>query len=143
MKKLLLLLAFFSFVQFAAPPKEGIKGQVFWVSGDQMPGPGKSVSPQLGVVRDILIFKKLTVGDVNQNGQFIDVKDAEPVTTVRSNSDGTFKAKLPPGDYSVFTREPAGLFANIIDHDGCVNCITVKPKSFAWMSITIDYEASY
>jgi hypothetical protein len=143
MKKLLLLLAFFSTLQFTTPLKEGIKGQVFWLSGDQMPGPGKKNSPQLGVVREILIYKKITVDEVVRKDQFVEITDAEPVATLRSNADGTFKVKLPPGEYSVFSREPNGLFANIIDQNGCINCVTVKPKTFAWVVITIDYEAVY
>ncbi len=143
MKKLLLVLAFFGIVQFTKGPKEGIQGQVFWLSGNQMPGPGKSISPQHGVTREIIVYKAATLKDVEQSDQFFNNVKTELVTKAMSKVDGSFKIKLPPGKYSVFTQEPKGLFANIIDKDGCVSCVEVRPKKYAWMIITVDYEAAY
>lgn len=143
MKKLLLLLAFFGIVQFTKGPKEGIQGQVFWLSGNQMPGPGKSILPQHGVTREIIVYKAAMLKDVEQNGQFFSTVNTELVTKAVSKADGSFKIKLPPGKYSVFTQESKGLFANIIDQDGCVSCVEVRPKKYSWMTITVDYEAAY
>ena len=66
MKKLFLILAFFGIVQFTKGPKEGIQGQVFWVSGNQMPGPGKAIPPQQGVTREVVVYKAATLQDVEQ-----------------------------------------------------------------------------
>jgi len=143
MKKLLVALAFFSLIQSAKAPKEGIDGQVFWISGDQMPGPGKVLTPQQGVVREILFYNRLTLNDVKLENQFAHNITAEPVASLWSKADGTFRVKLPPGTYSAFTREPAGLFANNIDRDGCISCVVVKPRQFSWLVISIDYEAAY
>ena len=143
MKKLLLVLAFFGIVQFSKGPKEGIQGQVFWLSGNQMPGPGKSISPQYGVTREIIVYKAATLNDVEQSDQFFNNVKTELVTKAMSKVDGSFKIKLPPGKYSVFTQEPKGLFGNMIDKDGCVSCVDVRPKKYSWMTITVDYEAAY
>ena len=143
MKKLLLVLAFFGIVQFTKGPKEGIQGQVFWLSGNQMPGPGKSIPPQNGVAREIVVYKAVTLNDAEQSDQFFNNVKADLVTKAMSKPDGTFKIKLPPGKYSVFTQEQKGLFANIIDQDGCVSCVEVRPKKYTWMTITVDYEAAY
>jgi len=143
MKKLFLVLAFFGIVQFTKAPKEGIQGQVFWVSGNQMPGPGKAIPPQLGVTREIVVYKAATLQDVEQKDLFFTSVKTELVTKVVSKSDGTFKIKLPPGRYSVFTQEQKGLFANIIDQNGCVSCVEVRPKKYSWVAITVDYEAAY
>lgn len=143
MKKLFLLVAFFSLVQASKPPKAGIAGQVFWVSGDQMPGPGKTTSPQQGISREIIVYEKVTTDNVEQRGQFIPEINKEPVAKIWSKPDGSFKIKIVPGEYSVFTREPAGLFANTIDQKGCINCVVVKPREFTWVTITVDYEAAY
>lgn len=143
MKKLLLVLAFFGFVQFTKGPKEGIQGQVFWLSGNQMPGPGKSISPQYGVVREIVVYKAATLQDAEQNDQFFSNVKTELVTKAMTQADGSFKIKLPPGRYSVFTQETKGLFANTIGQDGCVSCVDVKPKKYTWTTITVDYEAAY
>ena len=143
MKKLFLLLAFFGIVQFTKGPKEGIKGQVFWISGNQMPGPGKAIPPEQGVTREIVIYKETTLKDVDQKDQFFQEVKTELVTKTWSNVDGSFKIKLPPGKYSVFTQETKGLFANVIDQNGCINCVQVQPKKYAWVAITVDYEAAY
>ena len=145
MKKLLFLLAFFSLVQFVGAPKEGIKGQIFWISGNQMPGPGKSTTAELGVARDVLIYKATTGNDVEQKDQFYQNIKTELVGRVRSSAvDGTFKIKVPPGEYSVFTQEPNGLlFGNTPDGKGCISCVVVKPKKFSWVALTVDYEAAY
>ena len=143
MKKLLLILAFFGIVQFTKGPKEGIQGQVFWLSGNQMPGPGKSILPQQGISREIVVYKATTLQDAEQNGQFFSNVRTELVTTVQSKADGSFKIKIPPGKYSVFTQEQNGLFANLIDQDGCVSCVVVHPKKYSWMTITVDYDAAY
>ena len=143
MKKLFLLLAFFTLVQFTKGPKEGIKGQVFWISGNQMPGPGKTIPPQSGVIRELLIYKAATMKDVEQRDQFFHEIKTELVAKTWSKADGSFKIKLPAGEYSVFTQETKGLFANLIDNNGCISCVVVKPKKYSWVAITIDYEAAY
>ena len=143
MKKLLLVLAFFGILQFTKGPKEGIQGQVFWLSGNQMPGPGKAISPQYGVTREIIVYKAASLKDAEQSGPFFNNIKTELITKAMSKQDGSFKIKLPPGKYSVFTQEQNGLFANIIDNDGCVSCVEVRPKKYSWMTITVDYEAAY
>ena len=143
MKKLLLLLAFFSLVQFTKAPKQGIMGEVLWLRSDQMSGPSKTIAPSLGVTREILVYKAAYLKDASQDGQFFKEIKSELVTKVWTKEDGTFKIKLPPGEYSVFTQEDKGLFANIIDKNGCINCVTVKPKKYSWVAISIDYDLSY
>jgi hypothetical protein len=143
MKKLVVVLAFLSVFHFAWSQREGIKGQVFWISGNQMPGPGNQVSPQQGVVRELLIYKAASLKDVVQSDQFYQEVKTELVGKVQSGPDGSFKVKLPPGEYSVFTQEQKGLFANGVDRNGCISCVTINPKKFSWITITVDYEAVY
>jgi hypothetical protein len=128
----------------ATAQKQGIKGQVFWVSGNQMPSPDKNKSvPRQGIVREIHIYNAVTLNQTRREGSFYKNIDAIRVAKIQSNPDGTFKIKLPPGRYSVFTLEDRGLFANLTDGNGCINCIEVSRKKYTWMTITIDYEAAY
>lgn len=143
MKKLIALLAFLSVFHCALSQREGIKGQVFWISGNQLPGPGTLVSPGYGVVREIVIYKAASLQDVVQKDQFFQEVRTELIGRVQSKPDGSFKIKLPPGDYSVFTQEQKGLFANGIDQKGCISCLTINPKKYSWITITVDYEAVY
>ena len=122
---------------------QGIKGQVFWLSGNQMPGSGHEKRPGLGVKRDIFIYKVATRQDVTKEGDFFTDIRKDLVAQTTSSDDGDFKVKLPPGEYSVFVKEPKGYFANIMDGQGRINVVLVKPGQYTWTTITIDYDAFY
>jgi hypothetical protein len=143
MRKLFLLFLLVSLLGTATAQKQGIEGQVFWLSGNQMPGPDRGRSPQQGIVREIYIYNATTLSDVTQqDGFYADIKTVF-VTKVTTRSDGSFKVKLPPGKYTVFVKETKGLFANLFDGNGCINCVLVQPKRYAWITVTVDYEAAY
>ncbi len=123
--------------------KQGLHGQVFWVSGNQMPGPESVLSPNQGTSREILIYEITSIKDVTQVGPFFRDVKTKLIATVQSKSDGTFKVKLLPGAYSVFTREKNGLYANLFDEKNNINPVQVKTGEYAWKTITIDYDAAY
>lgn len=123
--------------------QQGIAGEVLWLSGNQMPGPGKVNSPGLGVKREIYIHKVATLKDTEQRDGFFSEIRTELVTTVTSASNGSFKVDLPPGEYSVFVKEAKGFFANLFNDKGQINPVVVKPGEFTWLTITVDYEAAY
>ena len=136
---LFLLLSSFA----ALSQKQGLRGQVFWVSGNQMPGPEAVLSPNQGTSREILIYDLTSFGDATQVGPFFRDVKTRLVASVQSKADGTFKVKLPPGSYSIFTRERNGLYANLFDDKNNINPILIKVGQFAWKTITIDYEVAY
>ena len=123
--------------------RQGIRGEVFWLSGNQMPGPGRSVSPGLGIQREIYIYEVVTRDMADMQDVFFSNIRSRHVATVMSNTDGKFKVKLPPGRYSLFVKEPQGLFANLFNTTGEINPVAVEPRKFTWVSITVDYEAAY
>ena len=135
----LLLLSSFA----ALSQKQGLRGQVFWVSGNQMPGPEAILSPNQGATREILIYELSSFKDVTQVGPFFRDVKTKMVATIQSKPDGTFKIKLPPGAYSVFTKERNGLYANLFDEKNNINPVMVKNGQYAWRTITIDYDAAY
>jgi hypothetical protein len=123
--------------------KQGIEGKVFWIAGNQMPGPDRPPTPQVGVKREILVYEKVRASEATQqNGFFVHVP-GRVVAQVESKPDGSFRVKLPPGEYSVLVKEQGGLFANLFDQDNFINPVSVKPKTFSWLTIAIDYEAAY
>lgn len=136
---LLLLVA--SFTVFSQ--KQGLNGQVFWVSGNQMPGPEAVLSPNQGAVREILVYELTTLADATQVGPFFRDIKTKLVGTAQSKPDGTFKIKLPIGNYSVFTKERNGLYANLFDGQGNINPVAVRAGQYAWKTITIDYDVAY
>lgn len=123
--------------------KQGLRGQVFWVSGNQMPGPEAILSPNQGAIRDILIYELTTFNDVTQVGPFFRDIKTKMVASIQSKPDGTFKIKLLPGSYSIFTREKNGLYANLFDEKSNINPVNVKTGQYVWKTITIDYEVAY
>lgn len=123
--------------------KQGLTGQVFWVSGNQMPGPEAVLSPNQGAVREVLIYELTTFNDVTQVGPFFRDIKTRMVASTQSKPDGSFKVKLQPGTYSVFTREKNGLYANLFDEKTNINPVTIKNGHYAWKTITIDYEVAY
>lgn len=139
-----LLLALFLLTSFTAfSQKQGLRGQVFWVSGNQMPGPEAILSPNQGAVREVLIYELTSFNDATQVGPFFRDIKTKMVAAVQSKADGTFKVKLPPGAYSVFTKERNGLYANLFDERNNINPVNIKPGQYAWKTITIDYEVAY
>lgn len=137
----ILILLTLSYITHAQ--KQGVQGQVFWLSGNLMPGPGKGASPQQGIVREVFIYNAANQKDNPSEDGFFKEINSTFVQKTTSAPDGSFKVKLPPGRYSVFVKEEKGLFANLFSSDGCINCITVRPKKYAWVTITVDYEAAY
>lgn len=124
--------------------RQGIKGQVLWVSGNQLPGPDANRSAHAGIKRELYIYELTSMSQVSQNpdGFFENIK-TKLVTTITTYSDGSFKLKLPPGDYSVFVKEENGLFANRFDKNNTINPVAVKERQYAWLPITVDYQAAY
>jgi hypothetical protein len=134
----------FSLLIFAcAAQKQGIKGQVYWISGNQMPRPGTKATPQQGTQRQLYIYELTYTKDCEQKDGFFTSVPTKLITQIPTLPDGTFKVKLAVGTYSVFTKEPKGLFANLLDKDSAINPVIVKPKEYAWVTIAIDYEAAY
>ena len=136
-------LLFFLVTFIALSQKQGLQGQVFWVSGNQMPGPEAVLSPNQGAVREVLIYEITSISDATQVGPFFRDIKTKLVATTQSKPDGTFKVKLPVGSYSIFTREKNGLYANLFDNQGYINPVVVKAGQYAWKTITIDYDAAY
>lgn len=124
-------------------PQEGIFGKVHWIEGNQMPGPDQKFAPPTGVARDILIYEATRLDQTTQQATFFREIQTKLVAETKSHPDGTFRIALPPGTYSIFVREPNGLFANLFDKNNLINPVVVKSKSFTWVTIAVDYQAAY
>jgi hypothetical protein len=143
MKPLFICILLSGFTFTVNAQKQGIMGSVFWVSGNQMPGPGKENIPQQGVRREILVYRLANLKDVEQTDGFFTTVHTELVARAWSDQEGAFKIKLSPGTYSLFVKESNGLFANLYDASSNINPVVVKAREYTWITIAIDYEASY
>jgi hypothetical protein len=143
MLRLLLLSVFVLTTASVWSQKQGICGKVIWEEGNQMPGPDRKKSAPKAIAREILIYQPVSQDQARVvNGLFTDVQ-GQLVKKVTSEADGTFKVDLPAGEYSVFTKEPDGLFANLFDSKGRINVVRVEPKKYSEITIRVNYRAFY
>lgn len=123
--------------------KQGICGKITWTSGNQMPGPGLKSSKPQGIVREIYIYQATTIAQTPQKDGFYSAVQTKLVKKIKSKKDGSFSVKLPPGTYSVFTKEAKGLWANTFDGQGIINPVTVSLENYTELTLNVNYEAAY
>lgn len=143
MMRILSFLVVIFFCNTALAQRQGIKGQLYWVNGNQMPGPEKTHIPRHGVAREIYVYELTSLPYVEMKDGFYKKVHTRFVKSGFSKPDGSFKIKLPPGRYSVFVKENKGLFANIFDSENNISPVTVESRKYSWITITIDYQAVY
>lgn len=120
----------------AQSQRQGIQGQVFLMG--TAPDSSARANPEAGVQREVHIYELTTLDQAaHDNGIFASVP-TNKVLSIMTKVDGSFKVKLPPGTYSVFVQEPGGLFANLFKKNQ-INPVVVKPRQYAWITITIEY----
>lgn len=125
-----------------SPMEEGLKGRVLWVEGNQMPGPGRYLSPGTPVVREIHIFKPASPSQVKGQGSLFSDVTSEFVEKVMSDENGYFEIALPPGKYSVFVKEGDNFFASRMDNLH-YNPVVIQKGAVSEMQITVNYKAYY
>ena len=123
---------------------QGISGQVLWFEGDLMPGIDKEPVKGKPIQREIHIYRATTMEQAEAHeGTFYSNIRTELVLTTMSDEDGKFIAALAPGTYSVFIKEPQGLFANRFDQGGVINPVTINQDELVSLLIRVDYKAAY
>ena len=139
-----LILAGIGLLWASCAPTQGISGKILWVTGNQMPGPEVTLDNGEPVNREVYVFEPTFLGDATViEGVFYDSLKTHLVAKIKSGPDGKFTVKLDPGRYSVFIREPKGLFASQIESDGCIQCLEVNTGRLTEITIKINYTAAY
>ncbi|MDQ8003602.1 MAG: hypothetical protein REI64_02315 [Pedobacter sp.] len=125
--------------------KQGVYGNVTWLSGNMMPSPDEPRAMEgRPVERQINIYKVVTFNQVQGNAPLFKAIEGKLVKSVKSNAKGFYQCDLDPGVYSVFVLEKNGeLFANISNGRGQINPITVQSGNSTKLDIQINYEAAY
>ncbi|UZR95080.1 carboxypeptidase-like regulatory domain-containing protein [Chondrinema litorale] len=122
---------------------EGIKGEVLWVEGNQMPGPGKKENEPEGIQRELYVFRLTNKTQAEGVGSIYKNIQTELVRKIVTDMNGAFVLALQPGEYSVFVREENGYFASITDGEGNLNPVVVEDGKFTDISIKVNYRAAY
>lgn len=123
----------------------GIRGKVVWKAGNVMPGPDRPRASGQPVKREIHVYALTKMSEANtiDAGGFYDSVRTQLVKKVVSDAQGRFRVSLPPGQYSVFVKEPKGLWANLSDGEMNINPVAVKPGQFSTVTLVVDYAAVY
>ena len=125
-------------------PAQGITGKVLWFEGDLMPGIDKEPVEGIPVKREIYIYKPTLPSQAEALDQvFYTEIQTELVKKTTSDAQGNFRAGLEPGKYSVFVKEPLGLFANRFSGEGYINLVEIREQQVTGIEIRIDYMAAY
>lgn len=147
----LCILAFFLFTSCKTNKlsTQGIKGQIFWVEGNQMPQAAgettTSVSPaaKKPVKRTVQIHQLTHINEASLGDYLFGNIETPLVASVETNNEGEFSVKLPPGKYSIFTVEENGYFASIFDLDSYIHPVNVEENEWSQVEIIINYKASF
>lgn len=126
--------------------KQGVRGEVVRKAGNQMPSPDLPKSAPAGFSTTIYFFEPTHLSAIqelpNTNGLYAKIPK-KLLAKAKSDQNGKFKIKLPPGQYSVFIGKGDLYYANISNMAGYINLIEVKPKTFLSLSLTADWDAVY
>lgn len=124
--------------------RQGISGKIILREGNFMLGPNRSRQPQgKPAVREIQVYRVTQLSQVKESNGFYSHLQTKLVAKVYSSPEGTFQISLKPGQYSVFTKEPRGLYANLLDAQGNIFPVEVKAHQITPVEFVIDYNASY
>ncbi|MBI5233056.1 MAG: Ig-like domain-containing protein [Deltaproteobacteria bacterium] len=119
---------------------QGVWGTVRFWEGDFMPViPSGTITP---VVREIFIHK-VTTANVSGTGPFFASVPTELVAKVSSDATGFYQAELAVGTYSVFVKEGASFYANILGGQGQIQPVEVLSNTVTELQIDITYKASF
>lgn len=133
----LLILIFLS--SFAAlAQRSRIEGKLYWLA----PSPysaSASVVAYSGIPLEIFIYELTTAAEIDYEDGLISKVHSALVHRSFTRWDGSFKIKLAPGTYSVFVLYKNRFFGNLEDSEGHISPAYVRPKSRAWITITMNY----
>ncbi|MCX2744976.1 carboxypeptidase regulatory-like domain-containing protein [Mangrovivirga sp. M17] len=126
--------------------EQGITGKVMWYEGNFMPAIGDDAkrSKPVGISRTIYIFEPISTESVEiTNRVWLSTIDKNPVKTVKSDEYGNFKVSLPPGKYTIVSKEDKGYYVNRFDGENIINPVIVEENKWTEIEVKLDYKAAF
>src|SRR5580692_3980530 len=95
--------------------KQGIRGYVIELKGNQMPSPGRPPARGRGIPAEICIYALVNLSQVEPTPKacFYKAVHGRLIKTVRADSTGFFETSLETGRYSLFIRLGNLYFASL------------------------------
>jgi hypothetical protein len=125
--------------------KEGIRGTIYRVQGNQMPAPGEPSTQPQPYQATLCIYQLTNVSQVQKDDKasFYKAIHTKLVKEVQSGKKGTFKVKLPPGQYSLFLKTENLYYANLFDDKNNIAPVTVVKGKYSEIDVKADWGAVY
>jgi hypothetical protein len=125
--------------------KEGIKGKIYRVMGNQMPAPGEPSTLPQPFQTTLYIYELTNISQVKRatEGSFYTAISTKLVKEVKADRKGNFKVKLPPGQYSLFVKKDDLYYANIFDDKNNIAPVAVEKGKYTTIEVKADYGAVY
>jgi len=138
-------LSFFSFrpVESEGCRRQGIKGHVYFVTGNQMPSPDRPPSKPAGMKTTLYIYELTNASQVSKEGAFYKTIFTKLVEEVKTDENGYFKTKLKPGRYSLFIKKGELFYSSIFDDKNNIHPVEIKKGEWTEETFQANYGAVY
>lgn len=127
--------------------EQGVWGDVLLWEGNHMPTTdGSSSGTITPVEREVVIYKAVTDNEVEHSGHVYSLYkkiNGELVTTVESDDRGFYQVALPPGDYSIFSKEEDSLYFGGMASNQYLMHATVREGAVTKFQIDINHKAAF
>lgn len=123
---------------------QGIYGQVFELTGNQMPSPDRPGNPEGTPIQTTVFVYELTNNseETQESGIYKNI-NTKRIAAIKTAANGEFKIGLPEGVYSLFVKVEAGYFANLFDEKMNIHPITITKDQITTTKVKVDYKATY
>jgi hypothetical protein len=125
--------------------KQGIKGIVQSVSGNQMPSVDQKKSGPKGFPTAVFFYEPTNISQITRHDYqpLYNTVLTKLISTVETDSTGAFTAALPVGTYSVFVQVDKLFFANNFDIKNNISLVTVEEGKLTEIKILVNHNAAY
>jgi len=123
--------------------QQGIEGNIYKVSGNQMPMKGAERAKPKPLVSEVYIYQATTSKQVQGQGTLYNQINTKLIAKVKTDSAGHYKVALPTALYSVFVKEGNLYFASESDGTGTLNPAQVITGQVTTRNITVNHDAAY
>ncbi|MCB0493011.1 MAG: hypothetical protein KDC93_11405 [Cyclobacteriaceae bacterium] len=137
MKKIAIIAFCFLSLHDLQAQRYGIKGQLYW-STSESSNTSQTVAYN-GIPLEVFVHELTSTAEVD----IVDGVITKIYTPVAERFfckwDGSFKSKLPAGQYSVFVHYKDGFYGNLQDGAGNISPVSLGKNKSEWITITINY----
>ena len=134
-------------ISILASQQQGIEGTARRISGNQMPSPKYHPGPPSGVRAVVCVFRLTSQNQVTGAGKTGLYRSVQTLLVRQTDTDdsGHFRILLPPGTYSVFTKNGSLFYATRRDEKNNIAPVEVLPGKMTRVdcSVESDHAAVY